>query len=241
MKPSLKNAFPLFIGIVLLAVTLSMLNIATANSPQGTPVSRDMNKGQQEQLEKLRAALQSKDLKTENKERIETKIALLEREATSRAQYVDSNESLAVKQTEIIKATQSSKTVGASDERPVGLIEYPPSTGVSTEDIFTSVWVEKQGDTYLKIFTGYEIQDPAQGVIIVLVEDPYLFSRVKLPKEFGEIVIDDSDGDFLNIRSINGKLYKFDKKSLSLFDEGTGEEVVDGKVLFTPVPDYPYP
>lgn len=95
--------------------------------------------------------------------------------------------------------------------------------------------------TYLKIFTGYEIQDPTQGVIIVFVEDPYSFSRVKLPKEIGEIVIGDSDGDFLNIRSKNGKSYKFDKNSLSLFDEDTGEEVFDGKVLFTPVPDYPYP
>lgn len=241
MKAHFKIGFLILMGVALLAITLSAINLVVANSSQYTPSPADHKSIKLKEVEELKEALQSKNVKPEDRPGIEAKIVLLEKEATSEAEFKDDDKNWSIKQTEIARETQSPAKENKQNNRPLGLIIDPPSTGVSHDEMFLTVWVKKVGSSYVKIFTGYENEDPNQGVILILHEEPFSITRIKVPGKTGRLMIEGSEGEFLNIKAINGKPFKFNINTYRLYYEETGEEVISETVSLTPTPASEHP
>jgi hypothetical protein len=225
--------FIALLGVISLVKTDS---ISASTSLANTTPSKIMNP-----IAELQLALKSPSLEPTTRSFMESKLYLYQREATQNAQTpVDSGQLLSEKQTVIAQAT-TSPSVSLSNQdmvRPTGIFTDPMSRDITRDALFSTVWIQPFGNTYVQVFSGHMINDKEQGVLYLMVERPYHLTKFLVPGKTGNLTIVGLNETVLTLINGTGIKYYFDWQKQTVMDSSKKVLLI---VTPNPLPGYPNP
>lgn len=226
-----KYLFPLLTGVILLAIISFAITNSTADTSSLTYMTAKSNEEWNALLIKnIKSNLQSDKLNSDDRKLLEGKLLDAEMLATREASFgnIDMATAWAAKQTAIAQATSSPLFSAQSTiEKLSGIVLDKSHIGFNKIDKFTNYWAQDYKDDNLLIFVGYEITNPGQGIICVVIgtpiQDPAI--RIKVPGNTGKLTLTKNEEDWLFINSENGFELKFNRYTYQLIDVKTGKEI----------------
>jgi hypothetical protein len=238
----------LIILIVILALAifgLSMRQVALANQPTPQPQPPPFVSGDPDAylLEFFKEEL-NRTTSEEERQDLEKRVAVLEREATMGALPPERRAPRPAKTSESAAAT-----LAFTGTRRTGIIEDPSVPFSSMTFLAENGWQEKIGETWVMVVAGTLTKDPQQGVIRTTAYSGsrHYGGQFFTPSKDGTLRIVDAQGFRLVLMAENGNRYYFDVPGMRFVADL--EEVVPAVNLLpelaapttTPNPAYPYP
>lgn len=169
-----------------------------------TSIPTDITNMRLREIDILEQELQGQ-LNQEIRASIETKLAILKSEATQQMSGILELTS------EPQNGTFIPPTYQPKDQRITGIIQYPSVPFSSTEFKITNAWQEFVNGNYILVFAGVLATDPEQGLVLVIVDNPFHMEQYLAPSKSGEIQIIDAVDFRLILRSLEtNEIYYFD-------------------------------
>lgn len=234
-----------FLALCLVAILGYSTARSTATKPKPlayTPVPTDLMNSNLSEIQVLEQELQG-ELDVETRKSLEAKLQILYSQATQQA--------IGMQQMTAVPANGKTfvpPTFEFKGQRDTGIIQYPSVPFPSTEYKITNAWQEMVDGKYVLVFAGTLVNDPEQGVVIVLLESPRQYRQYSTPTKSGAISITDAKGLRLIIRSSdNNRVYYFDvpaQKFVNSLDDIVPTATAlptQAMPIATMVPPYPYP
>jgi hypothetical protein len=156
-------------------------------------------------VQSLERQIQSDKLSDYDRDLLETKVAILNSDATMRARAADKLPSY---RPTVIR--QVSVAAPSDDNRFLGIIDYPSVPFSTMEYLIQNGWQQKIGNGYVRVFAGVGRDDMDQGILIVETETPHKFTVYKTPNKSGSLKIVDFKGFQLTLQAKNSDIFFFD-------------------------------
>jgi hypothetical protein len=206
-----KKSFWVLLAIILLIPLLTTIQTAFAHNSFGIQV-KTLIDPYKDTLKQYEDELKSDKTSTEDKELLRKKYESISADATLRADIIKKEKPGAYET--LLSATITPHAPIVEREVPDGIDKNPiiPNRMVFPKDFFPiNGWHKKVESATLFVYSGYEIDDPSQGVIYLKEPgDTLMYKKFQAPQGSGKLQIVDEKNMRLTLQNEQGKVFYFD-------------------------------